>query len=215
MLNSLSNQSMLNMSSASSTSLAELSKSKLNANDSSLLANSHANSTLLYPKYKIKRDDYYGLLRQSLKCFSLNISTMSIDHSIDDSFDMSSCSQLSLHNDSALTHVSRTSRVHQDPWSVDTESICITGIRAEANMQVFAHKLVLRNNTGSKVQMVFTYRQSCLEIQPISENCLTLRSYEKCELRVMPRREVLNKLPWHGLLTISSNSCKKDIKVSN
>lgn len=103
MLHSLNNQSMLNMSTASSTSLAELSKSKLNANDSSLLANSHVNSTLLHPKYKIKRDDYYGLLRQSLKCFSLNVSTMSIDHSIDDSFDMSDCSQLSLHNDTALT----------------------------------------------------------------------------------------------------------------
>jgi hypothetical protein len=209
LLTSSSNQSLLNISSASSTSLTELSKSKLGA-DTSL----YANSTLLHPKYKIKRDDYYRLLCQSLKCFSLNISTMSIDHSIDDSFDMSNCSHLSFHNDSTMTHVSASSKIHHsDPWSVDTLAINVHNVRPEANLQVYAHKLVLRNHSGTKVQLKLIYKQNFLELQPIGDS-ITLRPYDKCELRVMPRKEVLSKLPWHGLLMISCNSCKKDIKVS-
>lgn len=205
------NQMLLNMSTASSASLADLSKSKVA--DSSILFN---NSLINPSKSKIKRDDYYKLLCKSFKCSLLNISTLSIDHSIDESFDISDCSQLSQiesnNSKSESPCFEGLNAKAQEPWSCDIDMILIHNLRIDSNLANFSHKLVLSNNGNRKLSLNFAYRQACLEIAP---NCVVLKPYEKCEVRVTPRKEGINKLPWNGVINITGGRFKKEVKVWN
>lgn len=197
----------LNMSTTSSSSLAELSKSKLI--DSSALFNA---SIVHNNKSKIRREDYYKLICQSIKCSILNISTMSIDHSIDDSFNTSNCSMNS-RNDTIKNINSdglNISTNAQENWSVDTDSIVIQGIRSDA-LHVFTYKLKLTNNTDQKLHFMLTNRPNYIDVTP---NSLILKPFEKYEIKINPRNDVINKLPLTSVLSVTCNRVKKDIKVS-
>lgn len=205
---SSSNQNLLNMSSSSSTSLNELSKSK--TVDTSL----NLNTSMKNAKAKIKRDDYYKLMCQSLKCSILNMSTMSTDHSIDDSFDVTNSSQVTL-NESNLSKTEsltgESTGKSQDPWSISTDQIIIDNIKIDSNMQSLAHSLTLTNNVNRKLQFIFAYRQACLEVVPSN---LVLKPFERCEVRVLPRNDIFTRLPWCGVVSVTCNRIKKDIKVT-
>jgi len=187
--------------------MSELSKTKHSCDTSSVF-----NTSALFnrTKAKIKRNDYYKLLCQSIKCSLVNVSTLGIDHSIDDSFDVSI---VSAHNDNsshdAINMVTPTAD-NQDPWSCDTELILFHNLKIDTNLQSISQRLVLSNNVGRKVTLELTYRQSYLDVSP---NIVVLKPFEKHEVRITPKREVFNRLPWDGVIGIKSQRFSREVKV--
>jgi hypothetical protein len=114
---------------------------------------------------------------------------------------------MSAHSESAS--MDATAQGHE-PWSCDTDLIMFHSLRTDTNLQGVCQRLVLSSNVGRKVTLALAYRQSYLDVVP---STVVLKPYERCEVRITPKREVLNRLPWHGVISINSQRFRKEVKV--
>ena len=200
-VNTLFSQTMLNCSSVSMNDLSKLNSPSLLGDHSTSL---NSSSSMLSTKCRIKRDDYFKLLCQCIKLVQVSVLIRSHDTApkyIDDSFDFGS--------DNVLPAVVKTV---EEPWSISTDSIVINNIKSDgSNVQSLAAKFALSNNLNRKLAFSFSFRQVCLDVVPTN---VALKPMERVEIRVVPRKDICSKLPWHGVISISCNKLKRDIKVS-
>ncbi|CAF0783597.1 unnamed protein product [Brachionus calyciflorus] len=186
----------LNINDVSSAKLNRLSSiSTASLQDQSSLSN----NSFLTSKSKFTRDDYLRLMRQSIKCSSLNlmIQTFNFDETLDKKDDLL---QVSLNRDEKTSDLTES-------WSVNPSVILVENLKPNETSKIY-----LKNNLSRKtLEFDVKYRSNFLSVLP-SNGCLEPNGC--LELIVKPRNELFAQLPWSGVISIFCNKIQKDIRIS-
>ena len=156
-------------------------------------------NTSIVTKSKFTKDDCIRLMRQSVKCSILTMSTESFnfDETIDKKDDLVQI---------CVNQEEKTNELNES-WSVYPSDIIMENLKHNEMTKIF-----LKNNLMRKqLEFDVNYRSNFLNVLPSNG---VLEPSGVIELIIKPRSELFAQLPWTGVISIWCNKIQKDVRIS-